>query len=225
MMGSRARLVWPGFAVMIVFYLVSGLVMIKSDIDRAKLKRYFISLLVLCAVFAAVFAVTFLFTNYITEAVTRTQMEVDGKLDNGIGSDRLLLWRDGLESVPRHWITGIGLDNYYQVFIEKYGGADYAFFRAKAHNEFVNTLVTQGVFAFAFYMFVYARTVVTNVKKIFRSGNEISGTLNWMFLAMFVTYLAQAFFNTSVRSVAPHFWLVFGLLNTCDSPLRFPFKK
>lgn len=225
MMGSRARLVWPGFAVMIVFYLVSGLVMIKSDIDRAKLKRYFISLLVLCAVFAAVFAVTFLFTNYITEAVTRTQMEVDGKLDNGIGSDRLLLWRDGLESVPRHWITGIGLDNYYQVFIEKYGGADYAFFRAKAHNEFVNTLVTQGVFAFAFYMFVYARTVVTNVKKIFRSGNEISGTLNWMFLAMFVTYLAQAFFNTSVRSVAPHFWLVFGLLNTCDCPLRFPFKK
>ena len=169
MMGSRARLVWLGFAVMIVFYLVSGLVMIKSDIDRAKLKRYFISLLVLCAVFAAVFAVTFLFTNYITEAVTRTQMEVDGKLDNGIGSDRLLLWRDGLESVPRHWITGIGLDNYYQVFIEKYGGADYAFFRAKAHNEFVNTLVTQGIFAFVFYMFVYARTVVTNVKKIFRS--------------------------------------------------------
>ena len=225
MMGSRARLTWPGFAVMIFFYLVSGLAMLKSNIDRAKLKRYFISFFVLCAVFAAVFAVTHLFTDYVSEEVTRTQMEVDGKLDNGIGSDRLLLWRDGLESIPRHWATGIGLDNYYQVFIEKYGGADYAFFRAKAHNEFINTLVTQGVFAFAFYMFVFARTVVINVKKVFRSDNEEVRAMSWLLLAMFITYLAQAFFNTSVRSVAPHFWLVLGLLNTCENPLTLNNKK
>ena len=67
MMGSRARLVWPGFAVMMVFYLVSGLVMLKSNIDRTRLKRYFIRFLILCAVFAAVFAVTHLFTDYVSE--------------------------------------------------------------------------------------------------------------------------------------------------------------
>ena len=225
MMGSRARLTWPGFAAMVLFYLVSGLVMLKSNIDRAKLKRYFIRLSVLFAVFAAVFAVTHLFTDYITEEVTRTQMEVDGKFDSGIGSDRLLLWMDGLESVPRHWATGIGLDNYYQVFIEKYGGADHAFFRAKAHNEFINTLVTQGVFAFAFYMFVFVRTAVINVKKVFSSDDDETRAIRWLFLAMFITYLAQAFFNTSVRSVAPHFWLVLGLLNTCESPLTLNNKK
>ena len=146
-------------------------------------------------------------------------MEVEGKLDNGIGSDRLLLWQCGLESVPRHWATGVGLDNYRQVFYEKYGNVEMAFFRDKAHNEFIHTLVTQGVFAFAFYMFLYIRTAAVNVRKIFKEDVETSRSLNWLFLAMFITYLAQSFFNTSVISVAPHFWLVLGLLNPCDKPL------
>lgn len=220
MMGSRARLAWPGFVVMIVFYLVSGLIMLKSNIDRAKLKRYFIRLFVLCAVFAAVFAVTFLFTDYISEEISRTQWEADGTYDCGIGSNRLLLWQCGLESVPKHWATGIGLDNFRQVFYEKYGSVEKAFFKDQAHNEFIQVLVTQGVFAFAAYMFIYIRTVVINVKKVFIDEDESSRELRWVFLAMFVTYLAQSFFNCSVISVAPHFWLVLGLLNTCDRPLN-----
>ena len=225
MMGSRARLVWPGFAVMMVFYLASGLVMIKSGIDRAKLKRYFIRFLILCAVFAVVFAAAHLFTDYVSEEIYRTQMEVEGVYDSGIGSDRLLLWQCGLESVPKHWATGIGLDNYRQVFFEKYGDVEYAFFRAKAHNEFIQTLVTQGVFAFAFYMFVYIRTGVINVKKIFKGDDDKARSLSWLLLAMFITYLAQSFFNTSVRSVAPYFWMVLGLLNTCDRPIDLSFKR
>ena len=152
-------------------------------------------------------------------------MEVDGIYDCGIGSDRLLLWQCGLESVPRHWATGIGLDNYMQVFYEKYAGVEKDFFRAKAHNEFIHTLVTQGVFAFAFYMIIYIRTLVINVKKIFRFDNETTGFLRWLLLAMFITYLAQSFFNTSVRSVAPYFWLVFGLLNFCGEPLNCSVKR
>lgn len=224
MMGSRARLVWPGFAVMLAFYLISGIVMLKGNIDRTVLKRYFTRFLVLCGVFAAVFAVTHLLTDYVSEEVQRTQMEVEGKLDNGLGSDRLLLWQCGLESVPRHWATGIGLANYRHVFYEKYGNVEMAFFRNVAHNEFINLLVTQGIFAFALYMFNCIRTIVLNVKKIFKGSDEKLRSLNWIFLAMFVTYLAQAFFNTSVISVAPYFWLVFGLLNDCDRPL-IPYIK
>ena len=224
MMGSRARLVWPGFVVMLAFYLISGIVMLKGNIDRTELKRYFTRLLVLCGVFAAVFTVTHLLTDYVSEEVQRTQMEVEGKLDNGLGSDRLLLWQCGLESVPRHWATGIGLANYRQVFYEKYGNVEMAFFRNVAHNEFINLLVTQGIFAFALYIFICIRTIALNVKKIFKGSDEEPGSLNWIFLAMFVTYLAQAFFNTSVISVAPYFWLVFGLLNDCDRPL-IPYIK
>ena len=220
MMGSRARLVWFGFLPMMIFYLLSGLVMLKGNINRKILKRYFFRFLVLCGVFAAVFALTHLLTDFVSEEIQRTQMEAEGKLYSGLGSDRLLLWQCGLESVKRHWLTGIGLDNYKQVFYEKYGDVELAFFKTKAHNEFINLLVTQGVFAFAAYIFIYIRTVVVNVKRIFKGVDETSRTLDWIFLAMFVTYLGQSFFNTSVISVAPHFWLVFGLLNTCDSPLN-----
>lgn len=220
MMGSRARLAWVGFAAMLAFYLISGVVMLKGNIDRAELKRYFIRFAILCLVFAAVFAVTHVATDFISEEVTRTQMEVDGKLNNGLGSDRLLLWQCGLESVPRHWATGIGLDNFRQVFYEKYGQVEKGFFVDQAHNEFLQVLVTQGVFAFAAYMFLYIRTVLVNVKKIFKGEDESSRALNWVFLAMVVTYLAQSFFNCSVISVAPHFWLALGLLNTCDRPIN-----
>lgn len=216
-MGSRARLVWAGFAVMLAFYLVSGLVMFKANIDRSSLKKYFIRFFVLCGIFAAVFAVTLLFTDFVSEEVQRTQMELEGRLDNGLGSDRLVLWSCGLESVPRHWATGIGLDNFRQALIEKYGDVDLYFFRAKAHNEFINTLVTQGVFAFAMYLVLYFRTIVMNVKKIFKGEDDTPRYFTWIFLAMFVTYLAQSFFNTSVISVAPYFWLVAGLLNCCGS--------
>ena len=34
MMGSRARLVWFGFLPMMIFYLLSGLVMLKGNIDK-----------------------------------------------------------------------------------------------------------------------------------------------------------------------------------------------
>lgn len=219
MMGSRARLALVGFAVMVLFYVVSGLVMLKGNIDRAVLKRYFIRLLILLAVFAAVFAVTHLLTDYVSEEIQRTQMEVEGKLDNGIGSDRLLLWKCGLQTVPRHWATGIGLDNFPQVFYELYGNVELPFFRNNAHNEFIQVLVTQGVFASLGYIFIYVRTAVINVRRIFGGDEEKSRALYWVFLGMFVTYAAQSFFSVSVISVAPCFWLVLGILNTCGKPM------
>ncbi len=225
MMGSRARLAWTGFAAMIVFYVVSGAVMLKGNISRVDLKRYFMRLAALAAVFAAVFAITYFFTDYVSEEIYRTTMEVEGIYDSGIGSDRLLLWKCGLERVPYHWVTGIGLDNFREVFYEKYGNVEMPFYRDKAHNEYIQTLVNQGVFAFALYLFIYLRTAVINVKKIFTGDDETERSLNWILLGMFVTYAVQSFFNISVINVALYFWLVMGLLNACDSPLRLSLNK
>ncbi|MBR1906156.1 MAG: O-antigen ligase family protein [Clostridiales bacterium] len=225
MMGSKSRLVWPGFAVMAAFYVISGLIMIKSKMDRTALKRYFARLLLLFVLYAVMFAVLYNCTDMVREGIERTKQEMEGTVEQGLGSNRLLLWKYGLESVKNHWATGIGLDNFRAVFYEKFGNVEMAFFRDKAHNELIHILVTQGVFAFAFYVFLYLRAVINNVKKIFKGEDESSRALNWIFLAMFLTYAAQACFNTSVISVAPHFWLVLGLLNTCDSPLLSSNKK
>ncbi len=219
MMGSRARLAWIGFAAMVLFYVVSGIVMLKSDVSRDDLKTYFIRLAVVFAVFAAVFTLTHLFTNFWIEEIQRTQWEIDGTYEAGLGSDRLLNWRFGLESIPRHWLTGIGLDNYSQVFYEspKYVAGAYA--KTKAHNEYLHIMATQGVFAFAAYITLYFRTAVVSVKRIFKGADSSLQSVDWILLAMFVTYAAQAFFNCSVVNVAMYFWLVMGLLNPCEKPL------
>ena len=225
MMGSRARLAWIGFAAMMAFYVISGLVMLKGNIDKAGLKRFFIRLAVITAVFAVVFTVTHLCTNFFEEELQRTQWEIEGKLDNGIGSDRLLNWRYGLESIPRHWPTGIGLDNYIQVFYENPKYVPGSYINSRAHNEYLHVLVTQGVFAFTAYLLMYLRTAVISVKRIFKGGEEASQALDWIFLAMFVAYAVQAFFNCSVVNVSMYVWLVLGLLNPCDRPLNLSFKR
>ena len=224
-LGSRARLIWFGFVPMLLFFAVSGIVMLKGSVSRTVLKRYFIRLAVLAAVFAAVFAITHLFTDYVSEEFQRTQWEIEGKLNNGIGSDRLRIWKYGIKSIPHHWATGIGLDNYRQVFIEDPLYAEGDFIMDKAHNEYLQVLVTQGVFAFIAYMVLLIRTAVINVKKIFDGGDETSQALNWIFLGMFITYACQAFFNISMVNVAMYFWLVLGLLNTCGSPLISSLNK
>ena len=225
MMGSRARLAWLGFFVMSAFYLVSGLIMLKGNIEKGALKRYFIRFAVLCAVFMVVFAITHAATNFVTEEVQRTQMEIDGKLNNGLGSDRLVNWKFGIESIPRHWLTGIGLDNYRQVFFENPKYIQGTYFQDKAHNEYIHVIATQGVFAFAAYLTLLVRTIAVAVKSIFKGESETEQALTWIFLGMFVTYAAQATANTSVINVAMYFWIVLGLLNNSDRPISLFNKK
>ena len=225
MMGSRARLAWIGFAAMILFYVVSGIVMLKGAVSKEVLKRYFIRLAVIFAVFAAVFAVTHLFTDFWSEEIYRTQSEIDGTYEAGLGSDRLLNWKYGLESIPHHWATGIGLDNYTEVFFENPNWVKGAYYQAKAHNEYLHIMATQGVFAFAAYMFILFRTIVISIKKIFKGGDETLQVLDWVFLGMAVTYAAQASLNCGVINVAMYFWLTMGILNPCDQPLFRLVKK
>jgi len=219
MMGSRARLAWIGFAAMVLFYVVSGVVMLKGAVSKEVLKRYFIRLAVIFAVFAAVFVLTHLFTNFWSEEIQRTQAEIDGTVDAGLGSDRLLNWKYGLESIPKHWVTGIGLDNYTEVFFENPNWVKGAYYQAKAHNEYLHVMATQGVFAFAAYMFILFRTILVSIRKIFKGGDDTVQALDWVFLGMAVTYAAQASLNCGVINVAMYFWLTIGLLNPCDRPL------
>lgn len=219
MMGSRARLTWIGFIAMVLFYVVSGIVMLKGAVSKEVLKRYFIRLAVILAVFAAVFAVTHLLTDFWSEEIYRTQSEIDGTYDSGLGSDRLLNWKYGLESVPHHWAAGIGLDNYTEVFFENPNWTEGIYYQAKAHNEYLHVMATQGIFAFVAYVFILFRTIVISIKKIFKGGDETAQALDWLFLGMAVTYAAQASLNCSVINVAMYFWLTMGLLNPCDRPL------
>ena len=225
MMGSRARLAWAGFIAMTFFFIVSGLVMIKGNIGKDELKRFFIRFAVLAVVFAVVFALTHVLTNFVSEEIQRTQYEVEGKVDAGLGSDRLINWEYGIESIPHHWLTGIGLDNYREVFFENPRYVEGTYFQDKAHNEYLHVMATQGVLAFAVYVVLFIRICVLSVKRVFRGGDDADQAYTWIFLGMFVTYLAQAFLNTSVINVAMYFWLVAGLLEPCETPIKLINKQ
>ena len=206
MLGSRARLAWVGFAGLVVFYVISFTIMYRKDKETVKpaLKRS----LVLLAVFSAVFLIAFFFTDYIREAAVRSYWEVANGDVEKVGSDRIYNWKMGLASVPDNWLTGVGLDNYSYVF-----RADPEYYtQAKAHNEYLHVLVTQGVPAVINYLALLIYAGAGAVKSVVNDTSKVRRILTWIFLGMFITYCVQALFNGSVTYVAVYFWLIIGLI-------------
>ena len=206
MLGSRARLAWVGFAGLLIFYIISMTIMYWRD--REAVKPAVRRSLVLLAVFSAAFLIAFFFTDYIREAAVRSYWEVAiGDVDK-IGTDRIYNWRMGLASVPDNWLTGVGLDNYGYVF----ESAPDIYFQAKAHNEYIHVLVTQGVPAFINYMALLVFACSGAVRNVIKDGSKERRTVTWILLGMFVTYCVQALFNGSVTYVAVYFWFIIGLI-------------
>ena len=206
MLGSRARLAWVGFAGLVVFYIISFAIMFRRDKEVIKpaIKRS----LVLIAIFAAVLLVAYYFTDYIREAAVRSYWEVaNGNVDK-VGSDRIYNWKMGLASVPENWLTGVGLDNYSYVFRSS---PEY-YSQAKAHNEYLHVLVTQGVPAVINYLAFLLYAGAGAVKSVLNETSKERRAVTWILLGMFITYCVQALFNGSVTYVAVYFWFIIGLI-------------
>ena len=210
MLASRARLAWVGFIGLVIFYLISLAIMYRRD--KETIKPAFKRSLVLLACFAAVFVIAFFFTDYIREATVRSYWEVaNGDVDK-VGTDRIYNWKMGLSSVPGHWLTGVGLDNYGYVFLSDPGYQEGMYYQDKAHNEFIHILVTQGIPAFINYLALLVYVCTGAVKSVLEDGSKERRAVTWILLGMFVTYCVQAQFNGSVPYVAVYFWLVIGLI-------------
>lgn len=124
-------------------------------------------------------------------------LEVDAavKLDGDAGSGRMHIWKESLKILPSNWAWGIGPENLKYFDIEPIKGV----YADKAHNIFIEILVTMGIFAFiAFIVFLI------KIIKIPENDDE-----EVIFL-MIITYLLQGFFNIDVIMVMPLFWIVMG---------------
>ena len=206
MLGSRARLAWVGFAGLIVFYIISFAIMSRRDKETIKpaVRRS----LVLLAVFAAVLLIAYFFTDYIREAAVRSYWEVANGDVEKVGTDRIYNWKMGLKSVPDNWLTGVGLDNYSYVFRE----SPEVYSQAKAHNEYIHVLVTQGVPAAVNYLALLIFAGAGAVKSVLNDTSKERRAVTWILLGMFITYCVQALFNGSVTYVAVYFWFIIGLI-------------
>lgn len=129
---------------------------------------------------------------------------VKGNINDSFGTKRIKVWRKTMEVVPKYLVHGAGIDSYYYIFGKEplFIGR---FFYDKAHNEYLQILVTQGIFSLIFYLLFYLVIVLRGIK-----GTK---ERNSMYLLLPVAgYLIQAFFNISVIEVASIFFIALGLL-------------
>ena len=222
MLASYSRLAWLGFAGMICTYIVSFIVMRKSTMDKDKLRKIVIDFLIMCGGFVAIIIISTLATNVVTSRIKETANDTLAKVgDDNFGHGRGRIWRAGISSIPKHWVTGIGLDNYAQTFRELADWKKGDFIQDKGHNEYLHTLVTQGIFAFVNYLAVLIYATVNAVKRIINEKDDVKRCIHWIFLAIFAAYACQAILNSSVLNVAPYFWIIIGLLTPRTKPISF----
>ena len=175
----------------------------------------------LCAV-VGFFAVFFLFNLIQTGLVANeffsvwNQIEAEGSIfGDSVGTSRMVIWKQMVGLLPKYGLFGCGIDQLSDYCYEGYAGPN-ARYVDKAHNEYLNLWVTEGIFALVIYLIFLFALFIPGLKQFFgNKGKTVSREFDEIskiaFFAFF-GYIAQAFFNISVVQVAPYFWMRCGLL-------------
>lgn len=114
------------------------------------------------------------------------------KIDNG----RIDIWKRSLPLVKKYFSVGAGIDNYYFVF------KDYPL--DKAHNIYLQILVTNGLPSLLLYLGLCLLVFIRNIK--------FKDPLTTALFVAFVGYSIQGFANISVIDVAPYFYIIMGII-------------
>lgn len=135
-----------------------------------------------------------------------------GHIEENYGSSRIFIWKNTLKRVPRYLIHGVGIDNFYYAFGKKPLMKDRWFFD-KAHNEYLQILICEGIFALISYLLFFG-TITLRAMKDSKDNKEL------YLLLPIMGYLIQAFFNISVIEVAPFFYIALGLAISRDTSYK-----
>ena len=126
-----------------------------------------------------------------------------GNISDNFGTNRIGIWKRTMEVVPKYIIHGGGIDNFAFVFGNRPLVVNNKVID-KAHNEYLQILVTEGIFALICYLLFYITVLIKGRK------NKVYYKLP------VIGYLVQAFFNISVIAVAPFFFISIGMLYDND---------
>jgi len=152
------------------------------------------------------------FDTNIKRRIEKNKEQIIDIFENGIdddtGNGRVYVWRQTLKMVPDNILNGIGIDNFgvvddggYFMYIHDDGLQLFD----KVHNEYLQKLITEGLFSFITYI---GLLVYVFIKYIKNRSDELKYSLFLVFLA----YLIQATFNISVITVAPIFYMIMGFI-------------
>lgn len=135
-----------------------------------------------------------------------------GNIDDSFGSGRVHIWREVISRIPEHFWFGAGPDTMLNAELESFSRYDEALdiyivsYIDAAHNEPLNILFNQGVFALA----SYAAMLISGAIIWFRrsADNKAVAVLGGACLC----YLVQGLFGISQPATAPLLWAALALL-------------
>lgn len=153
--------------------------------------------------------------------IAEVSMQVSDSVSSGVkdeyGTGRIAIWKQILDYLPKYIYTGIGIDQIYYL-----GGGGKIIDPImnvpayKAHNEYLQILMTEGIFKFLTYVGLLGWILLMFFISLVR--NKDVNKVSLIFISSFVGYSVQAFFNVSIIRVIPVFFLICGLVvSTFDS--------
>lgn len=207
---TYTRIGWVGILSVVFGLFFIEFCLYKSKKDKITFKTHLKKILILTLCFLTCFLIVGILSGQLLEDIFNSAKELSSEFEN-FGSKRGTIWKVGLSSLKKYPFTGVGFDNYrysFEIYPEKFGWS-----QNKGHNEYIHTLVTQGIFsginylAFAFYCCYFP------FMKILKGDTEFGKSdLTKIFLIALFAYFVQALFNSSVTNVAPYKWILMGLL-------------
>lgn len=168
-----------------------------------------ITVAVILAFVAAIFFAILYFIPIKEGMLYELQSLMHGNYDPDFGSGRLHIWREVLDNIKP--LLGTGPDTMLKESIEPFvktiNGKNVVRSIDIAHNDYLNILFHQGIFALVAYLGILAPLFVGWLKNGRRNKTAA------VFGAGIFAYSVQVFFSYSACSSAVFFWIVLGMLN------------
>lgn len=133
----------------------------------------------------------------------------EGLTSDKMFSNRMIAWKWSFKVLPDYWMLGAGPDNF-TLITNRPDAPEALHSYDRAHNEYINLMMTQGVFAVAAYVAFLLTLFIPALGRWIKRKNGQAELL--MFLAFF-GYIAQAFFNIATIQFMPYFWIVCGMMS------------
>lgn len=183
-----------------------GLTVLIYCIKNKNYKKLIILIIALLSIFGlAIIQEKTTIIKDLTKTGEETVEIAKGNAKDEYGTRRMYVWKNTLKIVPKYLLHGVGIDNFYYAFGDEplYTPGRNIYYD-KAHNEYLQILITEGIFCLIAYLCMYAIVTYKGIKTSFKN-KEI-----YLILPV-IGYLVQAFFNISVIEVAPIFFIAMGL--------------
>ena len=133
---------------------------------------------------------------------------LNGNIQDNFGSNRIYSWRVIFNFFKEKPIFGHGPDTVFDLWMRKeyiYSMEKYKVYFDKAHNDYLQVLVTTGILGLTSYL-------TFQLSLLIRAFKKFEQPLIIALVTASICFCAQAFFNIGVPIVSPYGWIIFGML-------------